>query len=72
MTREEHLQWAKERALEYAERGDLHGAFASLGSDLDKHDGTRGHAGMEMFMLLLVNGHLDSPAAMREFILGFN
>jgi hypothetical protein len=34
MTREEHLAWAKTRALEYANRGDLVNAVASMGSDL--------------------------------------
>ena len=37
MTRDEHLAWAKARALEYLDAGDLGGAFASMGSDLTKH-----------------------------------
>ena len=37
MTRAEHLRWAKDRALEYVEAGDLDQAFASLASDLGKH-----------------------------------
>ena len=31
MTRGEHLQWAKDRALEYADMGDVANAMASLG-----------------------------------------
>ena len=29
MTRAEHLRWAKDRALEYADRGDVANAMAS-------------------------------------------
>jgi hypothetical protein len=37
MTREEHLAWAKKRAHEYLDRGDLAQAVTSMGSDLNKH-----------------------------------
>ena len=37
MTRDEHLEWCKKRALEYLDEGDLQNAFASMGSDLSKH-----------------------------------
>jgi len=36
-TREEHLAWCKEQALEYLNRGDLQNAVTSMGSDLSKH-----------------------------------
>jgi hypothetical protein len=36
-TRDEHLAWAKQRALEYLDAGDLSSAVASMGSDLKKH-----------------------------------
>ena len=42
MDRAEHLQWAKDRALEYADMGDVANAMASLGSDLNKHPDTKG------------------------------
>jgi len=72
MTRAEHLQWAKDRALEYADQGDVGQAMASLGSDLNKHPETKGHSGMELMMMLAMGGHLDSPAELRKFIEGFN
>ncbi len=72
MTRAEHLQWAKDRALEYADQGDVSQAMASLGSDLNKHPGTRGHSGMELMMMLAMSGHLDRPGELRKFIEGFN
>jgi len=72
ITRAEHLAWCKERALEYADRGDLTNAMASMGSDLRKHPETKGHAGMELMMLEAMSGLLRSPAEIRKFIEGFN
>jgi hypothetical protein len=37
MSRQEHLAWAKQRALEYVDRADLVGAISSMISDLGKH-----------------------------------
>src|SRR5262249_1375543 len=39
-TREEHLQWCKDRALEYLDEGNLASAIASMTSDLTKHPET--------------------------------
>lgn len=52
--------------------GDLHNAFASMNSDLRKHPDTEGHQGMVVGMMLLVAGHLDTSAKMRDFIEGFH
>lgn len=71
MTRAEHLAWAKERALVYADMGDVSQAMASLGSDLNKHPDTKGHAAMPLMMMLAINGHLDAPGELRKFIEGF-
>lgn len=70
-TRAEHLAWCKQRALVYADLGDVSQAMASLGSDLNKHPETRNHAAMELMMMLAVNGHLDAPGELRKFIEGF-
>lgn len=40
MTRAEHLQWCKDRAMEYVRAGDYQQAVASMLSDLSKHDET--------------------------------
>jgi hypothetical protein len=42
--RAEYLAWAKMRALEYIERGDLELAVTSMISDLGKHSELRGAA----------------------------
>ena len=72
MNRDEHVQWCKDRALEYVDQGDLSSALASMGSDLDKHPDTEGHAGIQLGMMQLINGMLDTPDQMRKFIQGFN
>lgn len=38
MTHDEHLKWAKDRALEYVDNGRLDLAVASMLSDLQKSD----------------------------------
>jgi len=72
ITRAEHLAWCKQRALEYVDANDLTQALASMGSDLNKHDETRNHAGMEIGLMLKLNGHLNTAHEMRRFIEGFN
>lgn len=71
-TRAQHLQWAKERALEYVEAGDIPNALASMGSDLNKHPETTNHIGMELGMMLAMTGNLRTKEQAREFINGFN
>jgi hypothetical protein len=71
-THAEHLAWCKERALECVERGDLVESFNSMASDLQKHAQTAGHSALELGVMLLLNGHLNTAEAMTRFIEGFN
>jgi hypothetical protein len=71
-TRAEHLQWCKDRANEYVERGELEYAFNSMVSDLGKHDDTRGHPAIQLGVMLFMGGHLNTPGEMKKFIDGFN
>jgi hypothetical protein len=71
-TRAEHLQWCKGRALRYVDAGDLHNAFASMASDLNKHEETRDHGGMRLGIMMLMAGQLERPDDMRRFINGFH
>ena len=41
MTKEEHLVWCKERALEYLVKGEIWNAVTSMLSDLGKHPETK-------------------------------
>ena len=72
MTRAEHVEWCKKRALEYIDIDDVNNALASMCSDLRKHPETEKHAGIELGTMMVMGGHLSSPDKMREFILGFN
>ena len=69
MTRQEHLDWAKKRAIEYLNSGDTTGAFSSMASDLQKHPETAGHVGIKLGLLLMMTGNLHD---MRKWIEGFN
>jgi len=72
VTREEHLDWAKKRALEYVDRGDLIQAFTSMGSDLTKHAELKNHPGIDLGMGLLMIKSLSTRDEMRRFIEGFH
>ncbi|HET8726602.1 MAG TPA: hypothetical protein VFO41_03735 [Alphaproteobacteria bacterium] len=72
MSRAEHLQWCKERALEYVARGDISGCYASFMSDMHKHPETTDHSALVLGFQLMFTGNLSTAAEMREFIEGFN
>jgi hypothetical protein len=74
MDRAEHLQWAKDRALEYADAGDTGGAIASLWSDLGKHPETAASQEIVASLMtpLAAMGKFDRPGELRKFIEGFN
>jgi len=72
MKREEHLEWCKKRALDYIDRNDAKEAFASMLSDMGKHEETQGHKALEMGMTLLMGGMMSSDRQVRDWIVGFN
>jgi hypothetical protein len=53
-TREEHLEWCKERARVYLDAGDLANAVASMGSDMEKHP----ECGMNKYLMALAMLHI--------------
>jgi hypothetical protein len=70
-SRDEHLAWAKTRALEYLDRGDLANAFTSMASDLSKHEDFRKiSAAMGPVGMLYVMNH--DARNLRYWIEGFN
>jgi len=71
-TRQEHLDWCKQRALEYVKIGDTRQAFASMCSDLSKHPETEGHGAIGLGARMFFAGFLEAPAEMEKFIRGFN
>ncbi len=72
MTRTEHLEWCKQRALEYINMDDINQAWTSMVSDLRKHPETANHSAVELGMCMFLGGHLSSRHEMEKFILGFN
>lgn len=72
MTRAEHMQWCKDRALEYVATGDLDEAMASMLSDLGKHAETQQHPAGQLMLEMRTTGHLATAHEMQEFINGFN
>jgi hypothetical protein len=72
MTRTEHLDWCKQRALDCVDRGDLANALASMASDMRKHEETDNKT---TFMLLAMEGTrcvmANDAGGMRRLIEGF-
>lgn len=68
MTRQEHLAWAKKRALEYVDRGELQLALDSLISDLGKHPETHDPYWAESAIVKWMDGKICSDETMRAFI----
>lgn len=72
MTREEHLAWCKQRALEYIDKGQIKEGITSMMSDMSKHDETKSPALDQLALMMLVSGHLNSVYEARKFINGYN
>ena len=72
MNRTEHLQWCKDRAIEYIETGDLNGSFASFSSDMTKHPETANHPALGLGNTLFFSGNLGTSSEMKKWIEGFN
>ena len=72
MNRKEHLQWCKDRALQYVESNDLNGAMGSMLSDLRRHEETKDHPAGPLMLQLKMIGALDTPEEMRKYINDFN
>ena len=69
MTREQHLAWCRQRALEYLAIGDIQNAVRSMMSDLQKHNETRSISNRELMALsVMMSGDLDLA---RRYIDGF-
>ena len=61
MTKEEHLQWCKDRAMEYWQRGELGNAVASMMSDMNPRPGsdTLRAFGLALGMMHVAQGDSD-------------
>lgn len=70
--RSDHLQWCKDRALEFVDAGQLPNAFSSFMSDLNKFDEPMYEA--ELLRTLTIVGFAQCGTAdkMRAWINGFS
>jgi hypothetical protein len=72
MSQDEHLEWAKKRALEYLDAGDTKNAFTSMMSDLSKHPDLKNHGGIQIGVgFMLLPGWINNPQEIRRWIVGF-
>lgn len=74
-TRAEHLQFCKDRAMEYVRHGELLEAVTSMMSDLGKHPETANSAGGALAALGLLacqQAQTGDRAGVVRYIEGFN
>ena len=73
-TRQEHLQFCKQRAMEYVNSGDLLEAVTSMMSDLTKHPETAstGTALAALGMMACMQAQQGDRDAVTRYIQGFN
>jgi hypothetical protein len=65
-TRAEHLAWCKQRALEYADAGDVASTLASMRQDMELHPQTAGSYAHMLGMQLAMAGHLAAETSRAE------
>lgn len=71
-TREDHLQWCRDRAMNILAGGDVTGALASMLSDIKKHEETKNHPTIQLGIMLMMTGNLSSKKQAKDLIEGFN
>lgn len=74
MTREEHLDWCKKRAMEYVNKGELLEGVTSMMSDLTKHPDTASRSGplAVLGVFALQQAQSGDRAGVVRYITGFN
>jgi hypothetical protein len=70
-TREEHLEWCKQRAREYLDAGDLENAVVSMGSDLSKHPETNVATNGVLMMVAMLYLTDRDATGVRRWVEGF-
>lgn len=74
ITRKEHIEWTKERALAYLDRSsenyNLNAAISSIISDLPKHKETENHLSVKLLTTLIYNDGILDHDELETFIKG--
>lgn len=71
MTRAEHLQWCKDRALLYLPDNPDQAATSMI-SDLRKHPELENHPGIVLGAMLMMGGFMAKASEAERWIKGFN
>ena len=71
VSREEYLEWAKKRAYEFIERGEIRKGLDSFYSDMEKHSELRKHPFLSIGAQIVLGGGLKSKEEVEDFIQGF-
>ena len=69
MKRNEHLQWAKDRAVKETDKVDM---WASFHSDMSKHEELKDHIALPLGMMMLMGARPQNRNDFVKFIEGFN
>ena len=69
MTRDEHVEWCKQRAREYLDRGDAVNAVASMLTDMSDHPEC--HVDLFLTQAGLMAARDGDVQAARRFVEGF-
>ena len=73
MTRSEHLQWCKDRAVAYLNEGQIAEGIASFTSDMRKHEETKATLNNGLSMPLIMQATMsNSGTECIKCIEGFN
>ena len=72
MTRKEHLEWCKERANEFLDRGDVVNGITSMLCDLNKHEETQLDGASALSGLALMYAMNNDLIGAKHFVEGFN
>lgn len=71
-SRAQHLQWCKDRAMEYVRQHQPETAVLSMMSELKKHPETCEHLGIQLGARLMMGGFLVTEKQVTEWVEGFN
>lgn len=71
-TRDEHVEWSKQRALRNLATGDLEKTIAVMMSDLRSHPETENHKGIDLGVAYLLTGQFNDREEVRRWIEGFH
>jgi hypothetical protein len=72
MTRQEFLEWSRNRAEEYLILGKVEAAYNSFSSDLQKHPETKNHPDLLLGLQMIMNEQLSTVEQMRKFLADFS